>query len=233
MSDFEDGRAAFHFVMDRLANESVNFRSGYTASVKAMGGIGGFWGLVLDQKSVADEDDVEGWGLGSDAARETYRQVDGQSANWKAGWSYELRRPFEEQKAARAFDADVARRVEEKLAFHRLVQYKAATLRDPNQKSIPKPRSIRTDAEELAYIRAWDEQADITRRVERKMLEHHTASGKPIEYAEPPPTREQFAVIRKRFFEGPDEPKHASPPPDPHQPIWRKWETKDCGGNGA
>ena len=51
------------------------------------------------------------------------------------------------------FDAKVAERVAQKVAFRRLVEYKAAQLRDPNQKAIPRPRTPGLDAPKLPVSR--------------------------------------------------------------------------------
>jgi hypothetical protein len=181
MSDFEEGRASLHFVMTSLANETAKFRDGYAAFMRTKGDDSATIGLSLDHKSDDDEDDPDGYSLGFAAGRETFRQLAARSADFKAGWSYELRRPLEEQERAREFDRAVSKRADvlyrEQKHFTALVEYKAATLRDPNQKSVPAPRTPDLDRLERVRIEKLAEARAVKARADQLVQEHRIKMG--------------------------------------------------------
>jgi hypothetical protein len=94
------------------------------------------------------------------------------------------------------FDQTVAKRTEELIAekkyFVALVAYKAAMARDPNQTSVPKPRSPAVDAAELALIEARDFRARVDHRVAQMVQAARGADG---EYVTPKgPSRDEWAA---------------------------------------
>jgi hypothetical protein len=220
---FERGRYAVHDLMINLAGETGTFNRGYAAGVKTQGIRGPFMS-VIDGKSADGEDDPDGYDAGFEAAHETVRQLAMRSADFQAGWIYELRRPIEEQAKAREVDTAVFKRVEVKLAeqnyIKALVAWKVAKAKGlADETTHPDPR-IR-DAANLKFIADFDERADFERRVENKMLDMRIARG---EMMYEPMTHEESLAAKDRFWSG--QMKTASPS-DPNRPAWRRFETKD------
>jgi hypothetical protein len=182
MNDFERGQLAVHVAMGNIANETANFREGYTAFTRATHGVGTLFALVLDVKASAEEDDPEGFSLGFEAGRETLRQLRTRSKDFQAGWAHELQRPVIEKMKALSTEERIARRAEVLFQDHKTleahVEYKMAMKRDPNQRTVSAPLTLSLDELERAYIKALAQARDLKHRVDAKVQAHHVASGK-------------------------------------------------------
>src|SRR6266851_10407740 len=100
-SNFDRGRYAVNDLMIHLAGETGTFNRGYAAGIRAQG-ISGPFMTVIDGKSADGEADPDGFDTGFEAAHETVRQLATRSAQFREGWSYELRRPIEARAQALA-----------------------------------------------------------------------------------------------------------------------------------
>lgn len=182
MSEYESGQAELHAILGSLATQTRTFRDGFCSYMETAHGAGKLFTPMLDSKSDG-ENDPDGFGHGFAEAKALMRWVSRQSKEFRAGWESELRRPLEEREKARAFDAAVAARVEEKLFVHRLANHKYRQL-----KGLPTPslrvagRAIlpseqKADAREFARIEAERKQAEISHRTDQLVFEHHMREG--------------------------------------------------------
>jgi hypothetical protein len=181
MSEYEAGRSAVHSIMTGQANETVTFLRGYASDLKAHQISPVLFGIDDTKAVPADENDPDGYSLGIAASRAERILLAEQSAEFQAGFSYELNLPITDRAKALANRAAVEHRAAELYAEHKtvaaLVEYKLAMMHDPNQKSVQKPRTPDLDARELAYIAALKHAKEVRHRADQIVQATKIAKG--------------------------------------------------------